>query len=133
MNVRMKPLSCGKRRFTLDRARSRIRANQGHSISVDLGLAPRRPPERLYHGTAAAFLRSILENGLHPRRRHHVHLSPDRETALAVGRRHGEPVVLRADARRMFDEGHRFLLSENGVWLTERVPPAFLTLDDPAR
>lgn len=120
-----------KRRFSLDRESVHIRANQGHSIPVDLGLQPIPPPETLFHGTAAHFLESIRKSGLHPRNRQHVHLSPDRHTAVKVGRRHGKPVVLTIDAQAMYQAGHRFFLSENGVWLTERVPAEFLKEETP--
>ena len=115
-----------KRRFSLSADGSQIRARQGHSIRVDLGLEPATPPAVLYHGTAERFLRSILRQGLVKGRRHHVHLSPDKTTARAVGRRHGQPVVLRVEAGRMHAGGHAFYLSENGVWLTDQVPVEYL-------
>ncbi|GAA2710564.1 RNA 2'-phosphotransferase [Micromonospora olivasterospora] len=106
----------------------RIRATQGHSIPVDLGLAPQSPPERLYHGTAAAVLDSIRATGLNRGGRHHVHLSPDVDTARRVGARRGGPVVvLTVDAAAMARDGHVFYRSDNGVWLTEAVPAAYLT------
>ncbi|HEX8347829.1 MAG TPA: RNA 2'-phosphotransferase [Actinoplanes sp.] len=108
----------------------RIRASQGHSrrVAVDLGLAPAQPPETLFHGTPAVNLPSITAGGLLPGRRHHVHLSVDVSTAARVGRRRsGDVVVLRVAARTMAAAGHVFHLSENGVWLTAHVPPAFLT------
>jgi putative RNA 2'-phosphotransferase len=117
-----------KRRFTLSEDEKRIRANQGHSIEVDLELEPVVPPAMLYHGTATRYLASIREQGLLPGGRNHVHLSPDERTATAVGRRHGKPVVLKVRARQMHEQGYAFYLSENGVWLTERVPAAFLEL-----
>ena len=103
-----------------------IRANQGHSIDVDLQLEEREPPEVLYHGTVERFLPSILEAGLVRGKRHHVHLSKDVETARKVGSRRGKPVILQADAGRMYRDGHKFLLSANGVWLTDTVPPGYL-------
>lgn len=115
-----------KQRFTLSDDGLSIRAAQGHSIDVDLGLPPAEPPEVLYHGTARANLDQIFNEGLLPRRRRHVHLSLDPETAEAVGRRHGKPTVLRVDAGRMHRDGHVFFLAENGVWLTEKVPAAYL-------
>ena len=115
-----------KQRFTLSEDGRRIRANQGHSIPVDLGLEPRQPPAHLYHGTADRFVADIRRDGLRPQRRNHVHLSPDEATATRVGARHGRPVVLVIEAGRMHDAGHVFYLSENGVWLTERVPPEFI-------
>lgn len=114
-----------KQRFTLSDD-GRIRANQGHSIPVDLGLEPRRPPAQLYHGTADRFVADIRRDGLSPRRRNHVHLSPDEATATRVGARHGRPVVLVIEAARLHDAGHIFYLAENGVWLTDRVPPEYI-------
>ncbi len=104
----------------------RIRAAQGHSISVDLRLEPVAPPPVLYHGTVARFLPGIRAEGLHPRRRTHVHLSVDRETATAVGARRGEPVVLTVDAAGMHRDGSVFYRAANGVWLTNHVPPLWI-------
>ena len=115
-----------KRRFTLSEDGSRIRANQGHSLSVDLGLDPIEPPDFLYHGTATGFLRSIHEHGLRRGQRQHVHLSPDEKTATRVGQRHGKPVVLRIRSGAMYARGHAFFLSANGVWLTEQVPLGYI-------
>ncbi|MFI1200979.1 RNA 2'-phosphotransferase [Streptomyces sp. BHT-5-2] len=113
-----------KQRYTLEN--DRIRANQGHSVRVDLGLAPAVPPGFLFHGTVARSIAAIREEGLRPMSRHAVHLSPDRETATRVGARRGKPVVLTVDAEAMHRAGHVFHLSANGVWLTARVPPEFL-------
>jgi putative RNA 2'-phosphotransferase len=118
-----------KQRFSFDPSRERIRANQGHSVEVDLGLEPTEPPETLYHGTAHANLGAILETGLVRMKRHHVHLSHDTETAHRVGSRHGKPVVLRVNAKAMRDAGFVFYRSENGVWLTEAVPAEYLSLE----
>jgi putative RNA 2'-phosphotransferase len=107
----------------------RIRANQGHSLPIDLGLAPQVPPSTLFHGTAQRFLESILERGILPGQRQHVHLSADRDTAVTVGRRHGKPVVLAVDTSRMHADGHPFFLSDNGVWLTPSVAPTYLTVE----
>jgi putative RNA 2'-phosphotransferase len=115
-----------KQRFSLSPDGDRIRANQGHSVLVDLGLKPVEPPRLLYHGTATRFLASILENGLRPSGRQHVHLSPDEETALKVGKRHGKPVVLTIEAGSMHADGHPFYRSDNDVWLTEEVPSGYL-------
>ena len=112
-----------KQRFAFSDDGLRIRANQGHSFPVDLGLAPLIPPELLYHGTASRFLPSIREQGLRPGSRQQVHLSSDEVTATAVGQRHGKPVVL---AGRMFHDGFLFYRSANGVWLTDAVPAAYL-------
>lgn len=116
-----------KRRFAIDPTGRRIRASQGHTIPVDLGLAPLAPPAWLYHGTVAASLAGIRAEGLRPMRRQHVHLSPDRETATRVGARRGRPVVLSVDAGAMHAAGHVFWRSDNGVWLTDAVPVAFLS------
>lgn len=113
-----------KQRYVLDG--DRIRAAQGHSVQVDLGLSPASPPDLLYHGTVGRSVAAILRGGLLPMGRHAVHLSPDRETARRVGARRGEPVVLVVEAGRMAADGHEFRVSENGVWLTERVPPEYL-------
>jgi putative RNA 2'-phosphotransferase len=118
-----------KRRFTIDG--DRIRANQGHTVEVDLGLPPATPPPYLYHGTVAACLEAIRAEGLRAMNRHDVHLSPDRETATRVGARRGRPVVLSVDAGAMHRDGHEFRVSANGVWLTEAVPPEYLRFPDP--
>lgn len=115
-----------KRRFAFSADGARIRASQGHSVGVDLGLAPQTPPDVLFHGTATRFLESIRQEGLKPGSRTHVHLSADEETACTVGRRHGSPVVLRVEAGAMHRDGHEFLRSENGVWLARAVPARYL-------
>jgi putative RNA 2'-phosphotransferase len=115
-----------KRRYELDAAGGRIRAVQGHTVAVDLDLVPVPPPEMLYHGTTERFLAPILAEGLRPMGRHHVHLSPDVDTARAVGRRRGRPVVLEVAAERMAAEGRQFFRSANGVWLCAEVPARFL-------
>jgi putative RNA 2'-phosphotransferase len=115
-----------KQRFQLSPDGERVRARQGHSIEVEGEWAPPTPPDRLYHGTVERFLEAIRAEGLKPMRRHHVHLSPDRETAEKVGRRRGAPVILTVDARAMAEAGHGFWLTGNGVWLAEHVPAAFL-------
>ncbi len=115
-----------KQRFTVSDDGQSIRAAQGHSIQIDLGLQPSRPPALLYHGTAAGFIESIREQGLIPGRRQHVHLSMDRDTAVKVGGRHGSPVVLTVEAGKMFDVGISFYQAENGVWLTDLVPVEYL-------
>lgn len=120
-----------KRRFAFSEDGLRIRASQGHSVEIDLGLAPVGPPELLYHGTATRFLDSIRAGGLTSGERRHVHLSPDAETAVAVGRRHGKPVVLTVEAGRMHAAGHLFFLSANGVWLTDQVPAEYLLIPGP--
>lgn len=117
-----------KQRFSFDAARRLIRANQGHSVEVDLQLERVVPPEVLYHGTGERSAESILANGLRRMARHHVHLSSDVETAKKVGARHGRPVVFEVCAAAMSEEGHAFYLSANGVWLVESVPPQHLRL-----
>ena len=116
-----------KQRFAFDVSGELIRANQGHSVEVDLQLEEREPPETLYHGTVERFLPSILKDGLIRGKRHHVHLSKDVETATKVGARRGKPVILKVDAGRMHRDGHKFFLSANGVWLTDAVPPGYLS------
>ena len=115
-----------KQRFALSEDGLRIRANQGHSVEVDLALAPQTPPEILYHGTVDRFMDSILANGLLKGNRHHVHLSADVETAQKVGQRRGKPVILEVLAGEMHRAGRLFYLSENGVWLTEEVPVQYI-------
>lgn len=115
-----------KQRFSFSEDGRKIRANQGHSVPVELGYAPAAPPEILYHGTVEKFLPSIREEGLKKGSRHHVHLSPDEETAKRVGGRRGKPVILRVESGRMGRDGYEFFRSANGVWLTERVPPEYL-------
>lgn len=115
-----------KRRFELDAGGTRIRASQGHSVDVDLELPRATPPDVLFHGTGAGSVDAILREGLRPMRRHHVHLSRDVATARRVGARHGRPVVFAVDAARMAADGRAFLVSTNGVWLTDAVPPASL-------
>jgi putative RNA 2'-phosphotransferase len=115
-----------KQRFAIEGGR--VRANQGHSVTVDLGLTPLAPPPLLYHGTGAAAIESIRATGLHRGGRHHVHLSADTATARRVGaRRGGAVVVLTVDAAAMARDGHVFYRSANGVWLTDAVPAAYLT------
>lgn len=116
-----------KKRFAISADGARIRASQGHSVRVELGYEPVEPPETLYHGTAPQFLDEIRRGGLKRMRRHHVHLSPDRVTAAAVGQRRGKPVILEVRAGDMARAGHLFYISDNGVWLTDDVPPAYLT------
>lgn len=115
-----------KQRFALSEDGKRIRANQGHSVKVDLGLQPQTPPEFLYHGTVPKFIESIRSEGLHRGERHHVHLSPSLITATKVGERRGNPVILTIRATEMSAAGHPFYVSENGVWLTDAVPPEFI-------
>lgn len=115
-----------KQRFELSPDLQRIRARQGHSVSVDLALAPVQPPQTLYHGTVERFLAAILSEGLKKMRRHHVHMSPDIQTAERVGARRGKPVLLAIDAAGMHADGHSFFVTENQVWLTDTVPALYL-------
>jgi putative RNA 2'-phosphotransferase len=115
-----------KQRFSFDETGLRIRANQGHSAEVDLQLEPQTPPDVLYHGTALSVLEKILQDGLKRMKRHHVHLSTDKDMMLKVGQRHGKPVLLKVKAKEMQEAGYKFYLSDNGVWLTDEVPAAFL-------
>jgi putative RNA 2'-phosphotransferase len=117
-----------KQRFALSEDGLRIRANQGHTIEVDLDLPELVPPDKLFHGTARRFLDAILREGLTRRARHHVHLTANRDTAIAVGARYGVPVLLRIDAARMLADGNVFRCSANGVWLAEAVPPRYLEI-----
>ena len=119
-----------KQRYTFNSDHTKIRANQGHSIEVDVELKEQEPPSLLYHGTARRFLSSIWQKGLVKMTRQHVHLSADEETARKVGSRHGSPVVLEVNAGKMFQDGFHFFLSENGVWLTDHVPQAYLKLSE---
>ncbi|HLP19405.1 MAG TPA: RNA 2'-phosphotransferase [Chitinophagales bacterium] len=116
-----------KKRFSFNEDYSKIRANQGHSIEVDVELKVVTPPNVLYHGTAERFVESIMATGLQKMSRLHVHLSANYDTAVNVGSRHGKPVVLKVDAKQMSEDGIAFYLSENGVWLVSRVDAKFLT------
>jgi putative RNA 2'-phosphotransferase len=115
-----------KQRFAISDDGRRIRARQGHSIGVELGLSPLAPPALLYHGTATRSVEAIRREGLRKRSRQHVHLSADADTATSVGTRHGTPVVLIVRAGEMAAEGHAFFRSDNGVWLTDAVPVRFI-------
>ncbi len=119
-----------KKRFQLSEDGTKIRANQGHSIGVELGLTPAKPPNLLFHGTAKHFVESIRKDGIARRRRDHVHLSADIVTAIKVGSRHGTPVVLTVQAGRMQADGLQFFRSENGVWLTESVPSQYVVIPE---
>ena len=116
-----------KKRFSFDETGDLIRANQGHSVEVDLQLEEREPPEILFHGTVERFLAPIMAEGLKKGKRHHVHLSKDMDTARKVGARRGKPVILQVDGARMQSQGYKFFVSANGVWLTDAVPAEFLT------
>jgi putative RNA 2'-phosphotransferase len=115
-----------KKRFSFDETGTKIRANQGHSVEVDLMLEPVTPPDVLYHGTGHRSVDAIRAEGLKKMNRHHVHLSPDVETATRVGARHGRPVIFTIEAKAMYDAGFLFYRSENGVWLVDDVPASYL-------
>ena len=114
-----------KQRYEYSPDGRRIRARQGHSIPVDVGLQEVTPPDVLYHGTATRFLASIYRDGLVSGTRLYVHLSPDEQTAVKVGQRHGTPYVIKINCRKMMDDGCKFWLSNNGVWLTKEVKPEY--------
>lgn len=115
-----------KQRFRFSDDETRIRANQGHSISVDLALEQVQPPTILFHGTATRFLDSIRKQGLLRGSRQHVHLSAEKATAHKVGQRHGRPIILKVEAAKMAAEGFEFFRSDNGVWLVDHVPVGFI-------
>ena len=117
-----------KQRFSFNEDGGKIRANQGHSIEVELGYTATKPPEFLYHGTVDRFIVAIMQQGLQKMDRHHVHLSADTATANIVGQRRGKPLILLVSAGKMHEAGYSFYLSDNNVWLTDEVPPAFIQL-----
>jgi putative RNA 2'-phosphotransferase len=117
-----------KKRFTYNENHSKIRANQGHSIQVDLGFSAQKPPSILYHGTGDRFVNAIKAKGLLKMNRQHVHLSTNIPTALQVGQRHGKPKLFKVDAASMYKAGYNFYLSKNGVWLTDVVPVEYLSI-----
>ena len=116
-----------KKRYSFNEDKTLIRANQGHSINIDMQFEEQKPPKYLYHGTATKFADGIFGKGITKQNRQYVHLSKDTETAVKVGRRHGEPLVLLVRAEEMYDNGYKFYLSENGVWLTDIVPPTYIS------
>lgn len=115
-----------KKRFAISVDGRRIRASQGHSLDIVLGYRPCVPPDVLYHGTASRFQKSIEDQGLLKKDRHHVHMTASLDTARAVGSRHGKPVILTIDAEAMHRDGYEFFLSDNGVWLTDHVPVSYI-------
>lgn len=120
-----------KGRYSYDASGTHIRANQGHSIAgVELNMESPEPPEFLYHGTATRFLDSILREGLKPMNRQWVHISPDYETAVIVGKRHGQPAVLKIRARQFVADGHDLFRSDNGVWQAKAVPAEYFTVSE---
>lgn len=119
-----------KQRFAFNDDQSKIRANQGHTIKVDLQFKPVKPLEVLYHGTVEKFLNNIKTDGLQKMQRLHVHLSKDQKTAIKVGSRRGKPIILEIDALKMHEDGHEFYLSENGVWLCNEVPAQYIKFEN---
>jgi putative RNA 2'-phosphotransferase len=115
-----------KQRFSFNADGSKIRANQGHSVSIDLQLTPVEPPIVLYHGTVAKFMEAIRAEGLQKMSRRHLHLSKDKETANTVASRRGKPVILTVQSGEMYKDGHQFYLSDNGVWLCDKVPVEYI-------
>jgi putative RNA 2'-phosphotransferase len=113
-------------RYSFNRDKTKIRANQGHSLPIDAELTPCEPPEFLYHGTGEKYLPSIEKNGLIPKTRLYVHLSREYDTAVNVGSRHGKPIVYKVNTAKMSQDGYKFFISANGVWLTKAVPPEYL-------
>ena len=117
-----------KQRYSFNEDKTLIRANQGHSISVDVELEEMQPPQVLYHGTASRFLDAIMQEGLKPMSRLYVHLSKDIETAKVVGARHGAPIILKINTSQMQEDGMKFYLSKNGIWLTKNIPTKYIEL-----
>lgn len=115
-----------KQRYSFNEDKTLIRANQGHSIPVDVELDEAEPPAELWHGTGEKYVSSIDKLGLIPKSRLYVHLSKDEETAMNVGKRHGKPVLYKVKAGDMYKDGYKFFLSKNGVWLTKEVPVKYL-------
>ena len=115
-----------KKRFEFNEKETQIRASQGHSVQVELGNEAIEPPEYLFHGTAEKTVPAIRSAGLLKMNRHAVHLSQDHDTAYKVGMRHGKPIILQVEAKKMHDDGHKFFLTQNDVWYTEHVPTDFL-------
>lgn len=119
-----------KQRFSLNKEMTKIRANQGHSLNIDLALTAQQPPDALYHGTAKRFSENIQQQGLTKQQRHHVHLSQSREVAKSVGSRHGKPVIFSLNTKAMIEDDIVFYRSENNVWLVDNVPAQYLTLEN---
>ena len=117
-----------KQRYSFNEDYTKIRANQGHSINVDVGLEGKQPPDILYHGTSSNYISSIIKNGINSKSRMYVHLSKDIKTAISVGKRHGKPVVLKINTKRMYKDGIKFYLSKNNVWLTKYVPSKYIKI-----
>lgn len=119
-----------KKRFAISPCGNRIRANQGHSLEVDLAYEPTTPPDKLFHGAPENIISLVRETGLQRMQRHHVHLNSAAEPCVHVAARRGKPVILEIDARQMHEEGYEFFVSENQVWLTDHVPPKFISFPE---
>lgn len=122
-----------KKRFAYSSDKNKIRANQGHSLSVDVELKETQPPKTLYHGTSSKVIDIIMQDGMKPMSRQYIHLSKDEETAINVGDRHTKSastttILLAIDSERMFNDGYKFYLSENGVWLTTIIPSEYISI-----
>lgn len=119
-----------KKRYEFNEDHTKIRARQGHSINVDVGLSEAEPPAILYHGTSSDVIEAILKEGIKKGSRLYVHLSKDTETATNVGSRHGTPCLISIDTKKMYEDGVKFYLSNNGVWLTEFVDPKYIKKEE---
>lgn len=117
-----------KQRFTLDKRQMKIRANQGHSIQIQFDYEPVEPPYQFCHGTSQQFVAAICQQGLTKQKRHAVHMHTSLKTAIDVGQRRGVPVVLTINAAEMYEAGHEFFVTPNGVWLTDHVPPQYISI-----
>lgn len=131
LDIDLETLKCivrtdSKQRYSFNEDQTKIRANQGHSIKVDVGLKEATPPDILYHGTGTKSLSGIAKTGITKQSRQYVHLSKDTDTAMKVGMRHGNPIILVIDCKEMLKDGYKFYLSENGVWLTDIVPIKYI-------
>ena len=115
-----------KQRYSFNEDKTFIRANQGHSIKVDVDLKEKIPPDILYHGTGEKYCNSIDKNGLTSKSRLYVHLSRDINTAIDVGSRHGNPIIYKIKSKKMYEDGYKFYISKNNVWLTEKVPVKYI-------
>lgn len=120
--------SDSKQRYSFNDDKSLIRANQGHSVNVDVELKEKEPPEYLYHGTGEKYVKFINQDGLIPKSRLYVHLSKDIKTAENVGKRHGKEIIYRINSGRMYRNGYKFYLSENGIWLTKEASVKYLEM-----
>ena len=123
-------LNNNKKRYAYNEDKTLIRASQGHSVKVDVELKEKIPPVVLYHGTSPKFIPSILKTGLNKMNRQHVHMSYDLDTAMDVGARHSKnnPEIIIIDCKSMVKDGYKFYLSDNGVWLTDNIPPKYLKI-----